>query len=293
MSVFHQRSDLRGLGVVVTEYLLAAAAVSVALAWPSWWLYPFLVLVIGTRQYALAETLTHEAVHGNLCASRRLNDALGIVTTWPFFYTLSGYRRFHLDHHRVPLGDPDNNIYEQYEEWGLPDASQELSPARARWLFVGRPLLGLMAVHHLRTFLSNLWWDRDLPETWLMLGAWLLGIAAAWHLGWLDVLLLLWIVPQLLVVGTLDFWSESGDHYRVRGAHTRSDLNPVLNRLISHNIGYHALHHRYPGIPWFNLPRAYAEFAPSLHEKVSSGYLQTLCQMSDPSSVSAVTRATT
>jgi len=290
VNAFHQRSDWRGVAAVAGEYLAAGGAVWAALTWPSWWSYALAVLVIGTRQYALAEALTHEAAHGNLCASRRLNDALGRLTTWPFFYVLSGYRRYHLEHHRVPLDDPENNIYEQYADWGLPDPAARLSRARAVWLFVGRPLLGVMAVHHGRTLLSNVRWDRDLVETWCMLGAWALACAAAWKLGLLEAVLLLWVVPQLLVVGTLDFWSETADHYRVRGADTRSTLGPFLNRFVSHNIGYHALHHRYPGIPWFNLPRAYAALRPQLREQASTGYLQALRQITETDSGPAAVR---
>ena len=112
-----------------------------------------------------------------------------------------------------------------------------------------------------------------------MSAAWLAVAMLAWQGGWLAELALYWLVPQLLVVGTLDFWSEAGDHYRVCGGRTRSDLNPVLNSLVAHNIGYHALHHRYPGIPWFNLPRAYRAHAGELRHQKSGGYLETLAQM--------------
>ena len=276
---FRNQSNLRGVFTVFGEYGLIVAALFVAYLYPSWWLYPLLVLLIGTRQYALAEVMTHEAVHSNLCADRRLNELLGRVTSWPFFYVFSGYRRYHLEHHRVPLTDDDNNILEQYEAWGLPSTDEPLGRTRALWLFLGRSLCGIMAIHHVRTICSNVYYDRDLPENYLMMGFWLCVVALFWHFGLLVELLIYWIIPQLLVIGTLDFWSETSDHYRVRGADTRSDLNPFLNRFISYNIGYHALHHRFPGIPWFQLPAAYRALRGELREEMSRGFTQTWRQI--------------
>ena len=112
-----------------------------------------------------------------------------------------------------------------------------------------------------------------------MLASWGLGLLLAWQAGLLLELLLFWIVPALAVMATLNYWSEVGDHYRVRGAETRSDLNPLLNRLVSHNIGYHALHHRDPKIPWYLLPKAYAAHNHELREEISLGYRQTFGQI--------------
>jgi len=273
------QSNLRGVFTVFGEYGLIVAALFLAYLYPSWWLYPLLVLLIGTRQYALAEVMTHEAVHSNLCADRRLNELLGRVTSWPFFYILSGYRRYHLEHHQVDLDDEENNIFEQYEFWGLPDDHEPLSKARAWWLFVARPALGVMAFYHALIILSNVYWDRDLRENYLMLSFWAIVVIIFQRYSLLDELLIYWIVPQLFILATLDYWSEVSDHYKVHKGFTRSDLNPWLNKLISHNIGYHGLHHRYPFIPWYRMAEAYQYFRNELEEEVSPGYVKTFGQV--------------
>jgi fatty acid desaturase len=127
--------------------------------------------------------------------------------------------------------------------------------------------------------LEDFYWDGDLVETKLMLTTWVVIFAAAAMFGLLAQLFLYWIIPWLVVVPVLNYWSEVGDHYRVTGAKTRSNLNWLLNTLIAHNIGYHGLHHHHPSIPWFRLPIAYRIFRNELVEQVSDGYVATFRQI--------------
>ena len=235
---------------------------------------------LGTRQYASGGCMAHEASHRNLSSERWLNEALGIAVCWPFFVTLGGYRRFHNRlHHRISLADEENSIYEDYEDWGLPSEEVPLEP-------VGRLLASRRQAAD--------WGDRSPSshknDRGFLLGsrsrgkhddAYSLGsfVAAAAYFALLDELLLYWIVPWLIVVPVLNYWSEVGDHYRVTGALTRSNLNWSLNTFVAHNIGYHALHHRHPSIPWFRLAEAYPIFRSELEEQVSSGYLSTFRQI--------------
>ena len=91
-----------------------------------------------------------------------------------------------------------------------------------------------------------------------MLTAWAVVIAGAAYFSLWRELILYWPIPYTFIFSTVSYWSEVGDHYRVSGAKTRSDLNWFLNTFISHNIGYHALHHKYSNIPWFRLSEATA-----------------------------------
>lgn len=281
MARFRNHSNIRGVLTVAAEYSIIAGTLTLLTLSPPVWLYPLLIVVIGTRQYALAEVMTHEACHHNLCASRGLNDLLGIFTTWLFFYTLSGYRRYHLEHHRIALSDEKNNIYEEYAFWGLPKNGQTLTKWRAVWLFIIKPFIGITAIQHVMLLVTDLYYDRDLKENYWMVLFWLIVLAFAWRLGLFPELLLFWIFPQLYVHATLNYWSEVGDHFNVRNGETRSDLNWFLNRLIAHNIGYHALHHLDPRIPWYMLPQAYEVNTGKLTEVVSGGYIETFRQISE------------
>jgi len=278
----HARSLWRGGATIVLEYALIASGVAIGRADNGIWIYLLIILLIGTRQYAVGECMAHEASHRNLSRSVILNEALGIAVCWPFFFTLSGYRRFHNRlHHKVDLRSEENSIYEDYEDWGLPPEASALSQTAAYWHLVVKPLTGLIGIRHLIKTIQDFYWDRDLPENTAMLGFWLLMILTLAYFGLLFDLLLFWIIPWLLVLPVLNYWSEVGDHYRVAGAETRSNLSWLLNRFVAHNIGYHALHHSYPRIPWFRLPDAYRAMRHELSEQVCRGYFAAFRQIMD------------
>jgi fatty acid desaturase len=275
------RSTGRAIATVAGQYALIALTIFVVEASANWGLfYPLAILIIGTRQYALGESMAHEASHSHLSGSRVINEGLGFATTWPFFYTLSGYRRFHnKEHHNVPLDSSNNSIYEDYEDWGLPPAENPLTADQAVWHLVIKPLSGIISFRHLIKTIEDWYWDSDLVENTLMLVLWAVALALVIHFGYVMELLAYWIVPWLTVMAVLNFWSEVGDHYRVTDAATRSDLNWFVNTFISHNIGYHALHHHYPKIPWFRLPEAHRALRDDITEQISTGYLTTLRQI--------------
>jgi fatty acid desaturase len=274
------RSTSRAVATIAAENAFIALSVTIGYELESVWAYLLIVLLVGARQYALGECMAHEASHRNLSRTGWLNEALGFAVCWPFFMTLGGYRRFHNRlHHKIGLDDDENSIYEDYEDWGLPPAEVPLSRRAACWHLVIKPLVGVIGVRHLIKTVEDFYWDGDLAETKLMLVMWAAIFAAAAVFGLLADLFLYWIVPWLVVVPVLNYWSEVGDHYRVTGAKTRSNLNWLLNTLVAHNIGYHALHHHYPSIPWFRLPRAYRIFRNELEEQVSEGYAATFRQI--------------
>jgi fatty acid desaturase len=281
-SRFTRRSTMRALLTIAAEFAIIVGAITIAVAVPntSWPVKALAILVIGTRQYALGEALLHEASHWHLSNSKSINDLLGAILAWPVFTSLAAYRRFHNRlHHRVDIADENNSIWEDYESWGLPPPSRKLSRAFAFWLFVLRPVIGLTGVMHLAKTVRDFCYDFDLRETRIMLAAWAAVIAGAAHFSLWRELILYWLIPYIFIFSTLNYWSEAGDHYRVSGAKTRSDLNWFLNTFVSHNIGYHALHHKYSSVPWFRLPEAYRAHKAEIVEQVSHGYWETLAQI--------------
>lgn len=274
------RSSLRAVSTIVAEYAIIVGCVFFAHAIDAWWAYLAALVLIGTRQYALGECMAHEASHRNLSSIRWLNEALGIAVCWPFFVTLGGYRRFHNRlHHRISLSDEENSIYEDYEDWGLPPKEATLGRWAGCWHLVIKPLIGVIGIRHLVKTVEDFYWDRDLRENALMLLSWTALAIAAGYFSLLDDVVLYWIAPWLVVVPVLNYWSEVGDHYRVTGALTRSNVSWVLNTFIAHNIGYHALHHRHPSIPWFRLAKAHRRFRGDIVEQISSGYVDTFRQI--------------
>jgi fatty acid desaturase len=279
LAFLSRRSTRRSLLVLSGQLLSAGAAAFAAEAIGHPLAKCAAILFIGTRQYGLGEVLVHEASHNNLSDRLRFNDVIGTLLSWPFFFTFEGYRRFHMQHHRLRLDDPENSIIEEYQDWGLPLSNEPISPHKLFWLIHLRPLLGIIALYHLYGIASDAYYDSDLKENTCMWLAWAAVVALAWYFGLTGLLLLYWLAPLLLVFATLNYWSEVGDHYRTSEMLTRSNTGPWWNVLIAGNVGYHVVHHKYPRIPWFALKAAHAELGSRLLGQTSSGPIVAFRQM--------------
>ncbi|WP_336978692.1 fatty acid desaturase family protein [Brevundimonas nasdae] len=104
---FQMRSAWAGPLLVAHCWAVIALAVVAGVLIP--WLIPLCIMVVGTRQLGLA-ILMHEAAHGGLSRSNRLNDFLGHwLCAVPIGASLKAYRPYHLTHHRFAqqAEDPD------------------------------------------------------------------------------------------------------------------------------------------------------------------------------------------
>lgn len=104
---FQMRSAWVGPLLVTHCWAVIALAVFAGVLIP--WLIPLCIMVVGTRQLGLA-ILMHEAAHGGLSRSNRLNDFLGHwLCAVPIGASLKAYRPYHLTHHRFAqqAEDPD------------------------------------------------------------------------------------------------------------------------------------------------------------------------------------------
>jgi len=68
--------------------------------------------------YALAESLLHEACHGNLFKKKKWNNQLEFLFSLPCLMTLKEYTPEHLDHHYFMDTEKDH-IKRDYQEYGL------------------------------------------------------------------------------------------------------------------------------------------------------------------------------
>lgn len=243
---FVQRSTPRGVLALCRDWGLILLAMGVATAMPTWWVMVPAVVFIGCMQFAIGESLLHEASHHNLVANRRLNDWLEPLVALPFFWTLAAYRREHSTHHRH-LGDVRDHLTSDYLDLGLGKSDVNLA-----WIWWGRPLVGLGAKDRLEELLSI-----QQPRAWVRIGAFwavvlgLVGLTGTWA-----GLLLYWLLPLFFVSGSILRWSELQEHVGTATG-TRSNLSPVGNWLF-HNNGHHRTHHLFPSIPWHKLPAARA-----------------------------------
>jgi fatty acid desaturase len=137
-------SNVRGACAVLMT--LGAAVLLMALpAWhPSPWLIGPVVVLLGGRQMAMGK-LFHDAAHGTLFSSARLNDFVGDwLLARPLWGNFAAYRTSHLMHHAAlsTTADPDRRLVEV-----LPMPPRVLAGRFAR------DLLGITALQRVATML--------------------------------------------------------------------------------------------------------------------------------------------
>ncbi|ECL6957266.1 phosphoesterase, partial [Salmonella enterica] len=103
----NQLSDLnnyRGIIAVASDWIVIFAIIVLSLYFDNVLLYILAVVIIGTRQRALA-TILHESAHRVLAKNTKINDVLGKYFSGYFiFQTFQKYAKSHVILHHNYLG---------------------------------------------------------------------------------------------------------------------------------------------------------------------------------------------
>jgi fatty acid desaturase len=233
-----------------------------------WLFYIFSVYLIGIFQFALGESMIHEAAHYHLFRPRRLNYYLEIFYGLPLFITVAQFQEQH-QHHHAQLGQTEDHLIKDYRCIGLFKENPNLV-----WLWFIKPLIGFSTYYFTLSLTLRPW-----REGIKIVIFWLIVLSVCFYFQVLHLLLWYWIIPFLLVSRSLLYWSEVADHYNTVSG-TRSRLNRISNWL-THNNGYHYIHHRYPSIPWFHLPQAHQILSQNSEDvgDISYGFFDTFRQL--------------
>lgn len=229
----------------------------------------------------LQSSLQHEVIHGHPLARQWASDAL----VFPALGLVVPYERFraiHRAHHAsVDLTDPRVDPESNY----LARASLARLPAPARWLLgVNNTLLGRMTLGPIiatirliagdaRAIASG---DRAVARAWAMhiLGlipvmAWLVWVAQmpVWA-----YLLAAYLGNAVLKVRT--FLEHQAHDHRLARSVIIEDRGPLALLFLNNN--FHAVHHAYPRLAWYHLPRVYRQhreaFLKRNHDYRYQGY---------------------
>jgi fatty acid desaturase len=248
-----------------TLVLLAACYGLWALA-TTWAAGLWLPLGIGLTAVAvtLHSSLQHEVLHGHPFRSPRLNAAL-VFPALGLFVPYGRFRDTHLAHHHDavltdPYDDPESN-YLDPAVWGR-------RPRPVRWLLrLNNTLMGRMVLGPL---ISQAVFMRD---DWraIRAGAPRVMAAWAWHVPGV-ALVLVW----LATLGAMPFWAyllaaymgmsllkirtflEHQAHEHAAGRTVIiEDRGPLALLFLNNNL--HMVHHMHPRVPWYRLPRVYAQ----------------------------------
>jgi fatty acid desaturase len=253
-----------GLLALFEDYFIILTSILIT-CHVTWFFYPLALLLIGSRQRALA-TLVHESAHGVLAKNKSLNSVLGTFCSgYLIFQQMIVYKKSHCSLHHRYLGNPElDPDFRLYREAGL---YEPLSPRDFLLKHIIQPLLLLKVPRYLVYVVKHRLFSKEgnRQESLIMFAYLLTLIGASIWLGFWDKLILFWLVPYITVFQVLGWFIELGEHYPLVGNSTvdlymtRNRFSPWYEAFFTsmHGENFHLVHHLQPSIPFWNLPKAH------------------------------------
>jgi fatty acid desaturase len=220
---------------------------------------PLLWVVLPGRQLGLS-VLMHEAGHGSLFSTRRLNHWVGQwLCALPMLNDLPSYAAAHLKHHRL-TGTPQDPDLANYRAYPVDSRSfrrkviRDLTGQTGAKLVVGAVKGGLS--HFSGQAASG---DRLLSLKQVFVQATLALILMLLGIGWTWLLWFATLMTSYMLVTRL---RQIAEHAAVPDANdpdprmnTRTVIAPAWQRwlLAPHGVNFHLEHHLLPGVPCYHL----------------------------------------
>ena len=244
---------------IALQWAVIALAAGLAVWTRNGWVIAAAIVVIATRQHALA-VLMHDGSHRLLLRDRRWNDVVSnLFLSFPILVSTARYRAHHLAHHRYLNTERD------------PDLVENVAPRGARaWALT--LLADLTAINFFRSLrsltsfgVSGLFAGaaRTDPqyagERRLFAGfalAVALALTAAHGLAWFA---LLWLLPLITVLSAILHVRAIAEHTACENEHPLNTARTVQANVLERaliapcGIHYHVEHHLYPGVPFYRL----------------------------------------
>jgi fatty acid desaturase len=255
------RSNLPGIVRAASHYgaIVAFGALIWLVSSRYGWLFAIPLMVVQGYFVAFLFMIVHETAHKTAFRNRRLNLALGHLSSFAIGLPYEYYCLFHWDHHRYtqdPARDPELLV------GPVPATDTQLAIAYSGIRQVAFRL-GLMLRHGLTGEATAPWIPESkrhivVKEARLYLLGYAVLLVASLVLQ-TAILLWAWVVP--LVVGQLFLrpylYAEHTGCDRTRSAfqNTRTTCTGMFTKWFAWNMPYHVEHHAYPSIPFHALPK--------------------------------------
>ncbi|MGV8891749.1 MAG: guanitoxin biosynthesis L-arginine gamma (S) hydroxylase [Burkholderiaceae bacterium] len=255
-------NDCSGVIALLADYAIIAFAIyfsEINLFW-----YPLTILLIGSRQRALA-TILHESAHKTLSKNRKLNRILGTyLSGYQIFQTFDAYSRSHVINHHVKLGDTElDPDFKHYKESGI-FKEKNRSTFIGKYLF--KPILCLNIYKTVRYLLINRLLNTENKSEFIRMLFSIVFFSALGTaiVGW-KFYLIYWLIPYLTTFQIITWFIELAEHYPLV-QHAQYDLYATRNRFSHfieslftsiHGENFHLIHHLFPGVPFWKMEKAH------------------------------------
>lgn len=237
-------------------------------AWkPAWWTVLIAIPLIGTRYYGLF-IIGHDGMHRRVFNDSRSNDLFcDLFIFGPIGAITRFNNRNHLQHHLhlATESDPDRHKHACFNKSTRPEYFVFLSGLMNLWPAARNVFLGKKSGGQATgTASTRSYTLRDFA----ILAGWQIALVAGltWSIGWWAYPVL-WLLPVYVHAYLGDLVRSFLEH-----AHAEADGKADEHRLITFssnpleriffapmNMNYHAAHHLWTSIPYYNLPAANRE----------------------------------
>lgn len=258
MPIAFKKIEYLTLSLLVIAYLVWGLLTIFHASLPIWLLLPLLAVVL-----SFYGSLQHEVIHYHPLPWQRFNEYLAsppLALYLPFIIYRDTHRQHHvLEHISYPSKDPES-YYLTHEAWqALPSWLQRVyiwNNTLLGRILIG-PALGVSSFL-LAEFKKIRAGDEYTIHAWLAYLPWL-ALVLTW--------LLYWQFP-LGVYAVACYVSISLTSIRIFAEHQAAD-KPEHRTIVVESNGFlsylflknnlHSVHHKYPALPWYQLPRVYQQ----------------------------------
>lgn len=208
----------------------------------------------------------HDAAHGTVLKSKTATYWLGLLCWAPSGMSFTVYQNYHLHHHRI------TNTYPDVDNFVVTDYTKDKTLARLLTLVVYAGAYPIYFLTQIVRYVPRLTpWQKirmnlELVAWWGFVGfcAWKLPGEFVFFMYFLPFIFgsILASVTSMIEHFQMD-WSDDDAYSSRTYATNHAFLNYIWN-----NLGYHNEHHKYPGIPWYNLRSFYVAAYPYYDERI-------------------------
>ncbi len=257
------------LGYAARQFAIVLACAVILfqeeLWWRPWWVSALLIVLQGFTFFNMT-TLLHEVVHSSIFQKTKpgVERALGLLYAITSGISASQFTRWHLDHHDG-LGTYDED---PKRHW--------LSPKKnKRWFkaLYCTPVLMFIyfraAANEVRTYPAAL---RALiaRERMATIAIQLSAGFLLWYIGGAGAMLRVWFLPYFIVFPIAFTINRLGQHYNIDPTHplkwsTVMRPSGLWDFLFVYS-NYHAEHHYFPRVPFYNLRKLHMILRPMYAE---------------------------
>ena len=246
------------------NWLQIIAAMALFFYFPNVLTFLLSVIVIGSRQFALA-VLAHDGAHNLLFSNEKIND---FISQWfcafPLFSDNRPYRPYHLAHHRFTESenDPDLSLSAPFP---ITKASFRRKVIRDLTGQTGfkRYSIALKSIFSSEAdnFAGRIKKISDKISGFFISNLVIFSLIAIFS-HW-SIYFLLWWIPAFTYYSLIVRIRNIAEHSVTPGDtnlnNTRTTKASLLTRylLVPHHVNFHLEHHLFTNCPWYNLPKVH------------------------------------